>query len=428
MTYDEAYEYIKYTDRYGSKPGLETVTELLGRVGNPQDSLKFVHVAGTNGKGSVLAYVSSALTEAGYKTGRYISPAVYDYREKIQIDAAFIPKDAVARLVAQVRDVCGGMVADGFRHPTTFEIETAVAFLYFKENNCDIVVAECGMGGRGDATNVIKTSLVSIITRVGLDHMEFLGDTLSEIAAQKAGIVKPGNIVVSAPQEDEAGKALAAGCREAGAELRVVRTEDIADTRYIFEAQRFSYKDMKRIKASLLGSWQVENAAVAIEAVWALGEKGFPVSEEALRKGLSKTMWPGRFMTLDRHPLFIADGAHNRDAADALFKTLGLYFRDKRKIFIAGVLADKDYDYMMSKLAPLAERIIAITPPDNQRALDAEVLAEDIRQYNANVETAGSIREAVHKARAYAREEDLILAFGSLSYMGGLIREARMED
>ena len=428
MTYDEAYEYIKYTDRYGSKPGLETVTELLGRVGNPQDSLKFVHVAGTNGKGSVLAYVSSALTEAGYKTGRYISPAVYDYREKIQIDAAFIPKDAVARLVAQVRDVCEGMVADGFRHPTTFEIETAVAFLYFKENDCDIVVAECGMGGRGDATNVIKTSLVSIITRVGLDHMEFLGDTLYEIAAQKAGIVKPGNIVVSAPQEDEAEEALASVCREAGVELRVVRTEDIVDARYIFEAQRFSYKDMKRIKASLLGSWQVENAAVAIEAVWALGEKGFPVSEEALRKGLSKTMWPGRFMTLDRHPLFIADGAHNRDAADALLQTLGLYFRDKRKIFIAGVLADKDYDYMMSKLAPLAERIIAITPPDNQRALDAEVLAEDIRQYNANVETAGSIREAVHKARAYAREEDLILAFGSLSYMGGLIREARMED
>ena len=428
MTYDEAYEYIKYTDRYGSKPGLETVTELLGRVGNPQDSLKFVHVAGTNGKGSVLAYVSSALTEAGYKTGRYISPAVYDYREKIQIDAAFIPKDAVARLVAQVRDVCGGMVADGFRHPTTFEIETAVAFLYFKENDCDIVVAECGMGGRGDATNVIKTSLVSIITRVGLDHMEFLGDTLYEIAAQKAGIVKPGNIVVSAPQEDEAEEALASVCREAGVELRVVRTEDIVDARYIFEAQRFSYKDMKRIKASLLGSWQVENAAVAIEAVWALGEKGFPVSEEALRKGLSKTMWPGRFMTLDRHPLFIADGAHNRDAADALLQTLGLYFRDKRKIFIAGVLADKDYDYIMSKLAPLAERIIAITPPDNQRALDAEVLAEDIRQYNANVETAGSIREAVHKARAYAREEDLILAFGSLSYMGGLIREARMED
>ena len=425
MTYEEARAFIDDTGRYGAVLGLGSVTELMKRLGNPQDDLRFVHIAGTNGKGSVLAYISTILKEAGYRVGRYISPTIFDYRERIQVNEEYISREGVARLAGRIQEACCRMTEEGFSHPTTFEVETAMAFLWFREMHCDVVVLECGMGGLTDATNVVRTTLVSVFSEIGLDHMGFLGDTIEEIAQVKAGIIKPGAAAVSAVQRPEARKVLENVCREKGAEFRELRKEELQDIKYGFENQSFTYKGIKNLKPGLLGSWQIDNAALAVEAVTALGSCGFTVTEEQIRKGLAETVWPGRFTVVDRHPLFIVDGAHNRDAADRLYETLDLYFSGKRKIFIAGVLADKEYDYVMSRLTPLAARVITVMTPDNPRALPAESLAEEVRRYNPNVEAAGDLCDAVRRARAYAGEEDLILAFGSLSYLGELIRQVR---
>ena len=425
MTYEEARAFIDDTGRYGAVLGLESVTELMKRLGNPQDDLRFVHIAGTNGKGSVLAYISTILKEAGYRVGRYISPTIFDYRERIQVNEEYISREGVARLAGRIQEACCRMTEEGFSHPTTFEVETAMAFLWFREMHCDVVALECGMGGLTDATNVVRTTMVSVFSEIGLDHMGFLGNTIEEIAQVKAGIIKPGAAAVSAVQRPEARKVLENVCREKGAEFRELRKEELQDIKYGFENQSFTYKGIKNLKPGLLGSWQIDNAALAVEAVTALGSCGFTVTEEQIRKGLSETVWPGRFTVVDRHPLFIVDGAHNRDAADRLYETLDLYFSGKRKIFIAGVLADKESDYVMSRLTPLAARVITVMTPDNPRALPAESLAEDVRRYNPNVEAAGDLCDAVRRARAYAGEEDLILAFGSLSYLGELIRQVR---
>lgn len=425
MTYEEARAFIDDTSKYGYILGLDTVTELLSRLGNPQDDLKFVHIAGTNGKGSILAYVSTILKEAGYKVGRYISPTIFEYRERIQVNEAYIPEEAVARLAERIYQAGQAMLAEGLAHPTAFEVETALAFLYFKETDCDIVVLETGMGGLTDATNVVKTTLVSAFASISMDHMGFLGDTLEEIAGIKAGIIKTDTTVISTAQTARVRKVLEEACLENRASYREVQKEDLKDKKISFEDQSFTYKDRTNLRPGILGSCQLENAAAALEVIDALGELGYPVTEEALRRGLEQTEWAGRFTVIEEDPLFLVDGAHNRDAADRLLETLKLYVPEKRKIFIIGVLGDKEYDYMMSRLAPEAERIVTVMTPDNQRALPAEELAEAVRKYNPNVEAAENIPEAVKKAKGYAGGDGMVLAFGSLSYLGDLIRAVR---
>lgn len=428
MTYEEARAFIDDTTRYGYVFGLDTIRELLSRLGNPQDDLKFVHIAGTNGKGSVLAYVSTVLKEAGYRVGRYISPVISDYRERIQVNEEYITREGVARLAEKVRDAGQQMLRDGFHHPTAFEAETAMAFLWFREMKCDIVVLECGLGGRTDATNVIGTAVVTVFSEIGMDHMNFLGNTLEEIATAKAGIIKPGTLVVSAAQRPEAESVLKRVCGEKGARLRMVKQDEISDVRYGFEDQSFTYKGIRDLKTGLAGSCQIENAALAVETLEALGKKGFAVSEEHIRKGLASVVWPGRFTRIGEDPLFIVDGAHNRDAADRLSETLKLYFPDRRKVFIIGVLADKDYEYVVRQLAPLAAKIVTVETPDNPRALPAEKLAECVRKYNDQTEAAAGIEDAVQRARSLAGREDMILAFGSLSYLGELMRTVRKAE
>lgn len=426
MTYKEARAFIADTAKYGSVLGLQAVTELLRRLGDPQDSLKFVHIAGTNGKGSILAYVSTVLKEAGYRVGRYISPTIFDYRERIQVNEEYISREALARLTERIWRVCREMLSEGLPHPTCFEVETALAFLYFRETGCALVVLETGMGGLTDATNVVKTTILSVFASVSMDHMGFLGDTLEEIAAVKAGIIKPGVGVVSAPQRPEVRRILEETAQRQGAAYCEVKPEEIKDIQYGFWEQSFSYSGYRRLMIGLAGCCQIGNAATAVETVRCLGELGYPVGEKELRKGLKKTVWQGRLTVVSRHPLFVVDGAHNRDAADRLRESLELYFPHKRKIFIMGVLADKEYGYLAERLAPMAERVITLRTPDNPRALAAEDLAEAVRPFNRQTEAAGSIRDAVLRARRYAGEEDLILAFGSLSYLGELIREVRM--
>jgi len=427
MTYEEARAFIDETSKYGYILGLDTISELLKRLGNPQDELKFVHIAGTNGKGSILAYVSTILKEAGYRVGRYISPTIFDYRERIQVNETYITEEAVARLAEKIYIAGQSMLEDGLAHPTCFEVETALAFLYLKEQNCDIVVLETGMGGLTDATNVVKTTMVSVFASISMDHMGYLGDTLEEIAQVKAGIIKPKSIVVSAAQKPEVHKVLFETANRQTSDYREVDPEDITQVCYGFDNQSFSYKGMEQLCPAMMGSYQIGNAAVAVETILALGGCGFPVDVNTIRKGLAKTQWVGRFTPVARHPLFVVDGAHNRDAAERLKETLELYFPEKRKIFIVGVLADKEYDYMMSILTPMADKVVTIMTPNNPRALAAEELAEDVRKYNVNVEAAKSLSDAVRRAKVYAEEEDLILAFGSLSYLGELIREVRKE-
>lgn len=427
MTYKEARAFIDDTSKYGYILGLDTVTELLNRLGNPQDDLKFVHIAGTNGKGSILAYVSTILKEAGYRVGRYISPTIFEYRERIQVNEEYISEEAVARLAQRIYEKGQEMLAEGLAHPTAFEVETALAFLYFQEMNCDIVVLETGMGGLTDATNVVKTTLVSAFASISMDHMGFLGNTLEEIAEVKAGIIKPDTVVVSAAQKPEVRKVLEETCRRQRAAYHEVRKEEITDRKVSLEEQSFTYKGQKDLRPGILGSCQFENAAAAVEVIHALRDLNYPVSEEAMRKGLKETCWIGRFTVVDENPLFIVDGAHNRDAAERLLETLKLYVPNKRKIFIIGVLGDKEYDYMMGCLAPEAERIVTVMTPDNPRALPAEKLAETVRKYNPHAEAAESIPEAVKKARGYAGEDGMVLAFGSLSYLGDLIRAVRKE-
>ena len=313
------------------------------------------------------------------------------------------------------------MLAEGLAHPTAFEVETALAFLYFKETDCDIVVLETGMGGLTDATNVVKTTLVSAFASISMDHMGFLGDTLEEIARIKAGIIKPDTTVISTVQTARVREVLEEACRENQASYREVQKEDLKDKKISFEDQSFTYKDRTNLRPGILGSCQLENAAAALEVIDALGELGYPVTEEALRRGLEQTEWAGRFTVIEEDPLFLVDGAHNRDAADRLLETLKLYVPEKRKIFIIGVLGDKEYDYMMSRLAPEAERIVTVMTPDNQRALPAEELAEVVRKYNPNVEAAENIPEAVKKAKGYAGGDGMVLAFGSLSYLGRML-------
>lgn len=427
MTYEEARAFIAETATYGYRLGLDSIREMLRRLGNPQDDLKFIHIAGTNGKGSVLAYTSTVLKEAGYKVGRYISPTIFSYRERIQVNEQYISREDLARLTQRIYEAGQSMVADGLLHPTCFEVETVLAFLYFQEQKCDLVVLETGMGGLTDATNVVKTTLISVLVSISMDHMGYLGNTLAEIAAMKAGIIKPHTAVVSAKQKPEAAEVIAKTCERQACFCHEVNPDAIAGVNYGYERQVFTYKHHKDLEIPLAGAYQIENAALAVEVLDTLKTLGYEVPEEALRRGLANTVWNGRFTVVDRKPLFILDGAHNQDAADRLKETLELYFKDKRKIFIMGVLADKEYEYIVSQLAPLAEQIFTIMTPNNPRALPAEELAVVVAKHNPNVQAAGSLRESVILARNAAKPEDVVVAFGSLSHLGelyGYIKES----
>ena len=265
---------------------------------NIQHALKCIHVCGTNGKGSELAFLSEILTKSGYRTGRYISPTLYSYRERIQVDKEMIDRDSLASLTTKVKTAIDSMLADGLQSPTVFEVETAISFLYFIQKQCDIVVLETGLGGTLDATNVVTTTVLEVIASIGMDHMMFLGNTLGEIAKNKAGIIKPNTAVVSAKQEPEAEAVVKEVSKNQNADLSIVDPKEIKDVHYGYERQSFSYKNWKNIEISLAGTYQIKNAALALEAVEALRRRGFELSEENVRKGMAGVDWRGRFSVL----------------------------------------------------------------------------------------------------------------------------------
>ncbi len=429
MTYDEASWYLKNAEQYGSVLGLSSMRTLLAGLGNPQDKLKFVHIAGTNGKGSTAAFISNILAAAGYRIGRYISPSVFGYFEKIQITESdkknnenplvitqYIKKEEIAEYIEKIRVVCEDMTEKGLSHPTLFEIETAMAMLHFVKEQCDITVLEVGLGGRLDATNVITTTVCSVITSVSMDHMHILGNTLEQIAAEKAGIIKPGIPAVTYDQDVRAMQVIKETAEFNKSTLTAAEFSKIIIKNVSIEGTEFTYENREGLKIKLLGKNQIMNAVVAVLAAEVMKSLGYTISEDHIRAGLLNTRWNGRFEVLKEKPLFLIDGAHNEDAAISLAQNIKLYFAGRRIICIIGVLADKDYDAVLKHTAILAERIYTITP-QNIRGLDSGILAEAAKKYCTRVINSGTVSKAVLQAYQTAGAEDVIIAFGSLSYL-----------
>ncbi len=430
MNYNEAMQYVESVQCYGSVYGLANMRLLCERLGNPQDKLRFVHIAGTNGKGSVLAYISTVLQTAGYKVGRYISPTILDYRERFQINGKMISKAAFCRYLESVKEAAEQMAEEDFVQPTIFEIETAVSFLYFLDKKCDIVILETGLGGSLDATNIIQTPLCAVFASISMDHMAVLGKSLTEIATQKAGIIKDGCPVVSCKQKAEAMQVLEKASAEHGCSLTVADAGNAGKIKYGIKKQSFSYGTYKKLEISIPGQYQIENAVLAVEVIETLKHSGFPVSEEQLKKGLLQTEWPGRFHIIGEKPLFIADGAHNEDAALRLAQSIQFYFTNKRILYIIGMLADKEYDKVLKLTSPFAEHMITVTPPHNTRAMNAYELAQAARAYHDSVTVADSLQEAVELSYLLTGQDKdtVIIAFGSLSFLGELINIVKHRD
>ena len=418
MNYEEARVYLDNVAKYGSVLGLDAMRELLRRLGNPEKGRKIVHIAGTNGKGSVLAFLSTVLTESGYRVGRYISPTLFSYRERIQVDGEYIEKEPLARLVTRSREASEAMDRDGLRTPTAFEIETALGLLYFAEKKCDIVVLETGMGGRDDATNAIAEVMMEIFASISLDHLGVLGNDLTEIAECKADIIRKNSLVISAFQKEEAAEVLKRTAAERNAKLITVDPGQISDVKYGYEEQSFSYGAEKNIRIHLAGAYQIENAALAWEAVQGLRSLGFRISDEAFRRGMEKTVWRGRFTCIHREPLVIMDGAHNEDAAKKLAASIETYFPGRKISYIMGVFKDKEYEKVIRITAPYAAKVTAVETPGNPRALPKEELKKVWETFGVPVTTADTIAEAVKENITSAEKEEIILVFGSLSFLG----------
>ena len=415
-------DFMDELKKSGIVPGLGSIKELCRRLGNPQDAFPCIHIAGTNGKGSVLAYLSTVYKTAGYRVGAFSSPAVFNPRETIRVDGKNMTKKAYTEGLEKIKEAVETIKADGLPAPTAFEAEVALAFLYFADKKCDIVMLEAGMGGREDATNLITRTLAAVLMPIGMDHMQFLGGTLDKIAYQKAGIIKKGCVAVSAVQQEEAAAEIRKEADKQGCSCIFATVPE--KKKYGLKKQRFNYRDgfgtlHKDMEITIPGVCQTENAAVAIEVVEALNrQNAFVVSEENLRRGLLETSWPGRFEVLREKPYFVIDGAHNEPAAKKLVQSVSAYFSNKRIIYIMGMLKDKEYEKVAEITYPYADQIITVTPPENKRALSAMDLAAAVSAYHPRVTTAGSVEEAVEMAYLLAGKEDVILCFGSLSFLG----------
>lgn len=382
--------------------GLTRTKELLAGLGNPQDALHFVHVAGTNGKGSTCAFIASVLEQAGYRVGLFTSPALYCFEERIKVDGEPITQDDLQVITLQIREVAEAMD----EHPTEFELLTALAFSYFAREKCDIVVVEVGLGGRLDSTNVIKQPEVTVITPISLDHCELLGDTLEAIAREKAGIIKPGVPVVIAAQDLRALAVIEGAAKEAGSKLFIVDPLKV-----VGNTSDFSYKKYHDLQLGLVGSFQLQNAACALETLDVLQNQGWTIPEDAIREGMRLVCWPGRFEVVCSDPLIIFDGAHNESGMKAFVETLGQRYPESYRIVITGVLADKDYASMARILVGVADQIITITP-ENPRALEAKEYAAVLQSTvepasrTRSITFAEDIQTGILSALELAREKE----------------------
>lgn len=412
MNYAQALEYIHSVNWVFCKPGLERISELCKALGNPEKQLKFVHIAGTNGKGSFCAMLSSILTSAGYKTGLYTSPYIKCFNERMMINGQMIENEELVSLVEEVRPIADAMEDK----PTEFELITALAFLYFARNHCDIVVLECGLGGRLDSTNVIENSVLSVITGVDLDHTSILGNTVEAIAEEKAGIIKEGRPVLfgnNSHEHEALGVIRRVACMKK-APLVVTDESLLSNIRYSIDQTIFDFDEGKDYVLPLLGVYQPYNAASVLTAVKSLRYSGYEISEEAVKDGLSRVSWPARFERLSRDPVVIYDGGHNPQGIAAALKSIKTYFPENKFLLLTGLMRDKDYHRMIGSLAPLVKKVYTVTP-DNPRSLPADELADVYRSYQVEAEAFDNTAVAVRSAMKAAKESGLpLFILGSL--------------
>ena len=448
MTVQEAIEYINAHTWSQWKLGLSRTEDLLRLLGGPQKRLRFVHVAGSNGKGSTCAMIERILREAGYRTGFYPSPYIEDFRERIQVCGEYIPEDALARITARVRDLAETMED----HPTQFELITAIGMVWFAEQKCDLVVLEVGLGGTFDSTNVIDAPEAAVITRIGLEHTEYLGSTLAEIAGNKCGIIKPGSDVICYENEPEVMEVVRRTCAEKKCPLHIARFSRVELLSRSLEGQEFRFlpepvpemqmdhggsglksegpsawsaAQEEPFRLALTGEYQLHNAATALTVVEALRGRGFDIPQEAVRRGLALVTWPARFEVLSRRPLLILDGGHNPQCAEALTESLRTYLPGKKIFFLLGMLRDKDYGAVIDLLLPFAAGFVCLTP-DSPRALPAEELAQVLTERGIPAQACGTPQEGIRLALEQAQGLPVV-AFGSL-YMAGAIRQVYREE
>lgn len=388
---------------------------------NPHIGLDYLHVAGTNGKGSTSSFLAHALESAGYKVGLYTSPYLERFNERIQINGVDIQDEVLARITGVVRKAADIMVEQGLEHPTTFEILTAIAFLYYKEEQTDFVVLEVGLGGRFDSTNIIDTSLISVITTLDYDHIVELGDTLVKIAYQKAGIIKENGLVVSYPQAEEAMEVIKEVVMDKNADLYFSPNDKIviAEENEFGSIFDYSYGNHKleNLKISMIGEYQIFNASLAVTALLILRDKGLlEINDDQIRDGLSHTKWKGRLEVLKRNPTFLIDGAHNLQGINQLAKAIELFDYDKLILGI-GILKDKDVSHMVERLTPMVD-IVVVTEVKMPRRLEAKALASEIKKYKQNVYIEKEVKDAINKAIELASDADLIVFAGSLYLIG----------
>ena len=427
MIIDRIHEF----NRFGMVLGLDRMEELLHRLGNPQDDLKVIHVAGTNGKGSVSKYLEEGLSACGYKMGLYTSPYIETFNERIRYDGADISDEDLEYYGQKVVSAAEAMVADGLDSPTEFEVVTAIAFLYFADRQADITILEVGLGGIGDSTNVVKSPLASVITSISYDHMAQLGSSLAEIAVNKAGIIKTGcPVIANVPQRDAAKiiarKAYAMGSRlyDISGIRAAVSDETPFSQKVSMELYEKSYSD---VEISMVGRHQAENLKTALATLEILRKSGaVKLDREALYEGLKRARQPGRFEVISEDPLVIIDGAHNEAGAQALQETMAQHFAGKKILLVAGILADKEIDSIVKFLTKITDHII-VTEPDNPRKLAAEKLAEHVADFGVAAEAVSDVEAVVHRAKELADGYDVILFAGSLYLIGDVRRLWRNE-
>lgn len=433
MDYTQATQYIEEKNRLGSVPGLFNIMELLKRLGNPEKKIKALHIAGTNGKGSIMAYVENVLIGHGLKVGRYISPTIFEYRERFQINKEYIGEEELAELITEVSEAIKDMEQDGLNSPTAFEIETAISFLYYVRNDVDIMLIECGMGGKLDATNVLSDNSIPVIASISRDHMQFLGETIEEITYEKLGICKDNANLVIYPVCEKAKKIIDEYVNEHGIHLSMVNEAEIANVNNNVNSNTFTYKNLS-YEISLNGDYQILNACTAIEVLEAFnrrwGDELGVISYDEIFTGLKLTTWPGRFSVLaeypDGKPFIVCDGAHNEDAWLRLSCNINNYFTNDRIVYIIGVLRDKEVSRMLDLLMPRMDYAYTITST-SYRALDGKTLSEMINERGGQSEFVADYKEAVEmavrKAKSYKdkKENGIVLISGSLSFIGEMI-------
>lgn len=427
MNYNEAMEFLNSTSKFGMKPGLERIRELMRVLGNPQEGLKYIHIAGTNGKGSTTAMLSSILASAGYKVGMFTSPFIECFEERVQINNENIPKERVGEYFALIKEACD-KIKEEFGQVTYFEIVTALGFMYFKDEGIDIGVIEVGLGGRFDATNIIDP-ILTIITSISYDHTGILGETLGEIAFEKAGIIKKDIPLVLYPQKQEAEKVIVQAAEKNGAQITKVSSEELVleeldKSMKVKPVQKLRRRDGLIIETPLLGSHQIINTGVVLKAIEVLNSMGYDVKTEDITKGIKTVFWPGRMEMIKYEPRMVIDGAHNIDAIRKLRENLRSYYEYDKLILMVGMLSDKDVEEMSRIIAGEAHEIFVLQPI-NYRAKDGDELRECIASYNPNVKYIKDYTKAIKEAVEKAGENDLIVATGSFYLIGEIRRIVR---